>query len=46
MSHYCPLLPSCGYVQIVQSLKQDALAQKQRLAYKLEQLIADMDHES
>ncbi|KAF7693502.1 hypothetical protein HF521_008818 [Silurus meridionalis] len=32
--------------EIVQTLKQDALAQKQRLAYKLEQLIADMDHES
>ncbi|XP_053530080.1 plexin-A2 [Ictalurus punctatus] len=32
--------------EIVQSLKQDPLAQKQRLAYKLEQLIADMDHES
>lgn len=45
-SSYCHLLPSCGCVQIVQSLKQDALAQKQRLAYKLEQLIAEMDHES
>lgn len=42
----CRLLPSCGFVQLVQCLKQDTLAQKQRLAYKLEQLIADMDHES
>ncbi|KAM9444063.1 plexin-A2-like isoform 1-T1 [Clarias gariepinus] len=32
--------------EVVQSLKRDTLAQKQRLAYKLEQLIADMEHES
>lgn len=46
MCPHCPPLPSCGSVQVVQSLKRDTLAQKQRLAYKLEQLIADMEHES